>query len=315
MSCSDVAEYLMQCVCSDQLNIQLKAVLTLKHLSAEVVMFQQYFQSCEGALKILHDIAAPPIVPQALALESPEVRTVRDATQGCIDAIRTPHTVEKQTEAAHLKERIKGFGNYQPPPEECTQKQGVSGQVAEFVGDSIGDMVDDFRDKGAVGALKDATVDALDLVLDGVDAIWGFVAGKGNDASRICTPQNQLPGGFAPQTGSAGFQRSPGAFMPPTQLQHPTSASNHYAGAFGGGVVGANHPMQYSGDSAGSAVASVPLAPATSLVVEPTPVPAPMVDLLSLDEPAAPEATDLICLDAGAGSGAPQPAAQDMLSF
>lgn len=53
--------------------------------------------------------------------------------------------------------RSQGFGNYEPPPEEePTKKAGVAGQAAEFVADSIGDMVDDFKEKGAVGALKDA---------------------------------------------------------------------------------------------------------------------------------------------------------------
>lgn len=271
----------MQCVCSDQLNIQLKAVLTIKHLSTEVTTFQQYFQSCQGALKILNEIAAPPIVPQARSLEPLEVRTVRDATQCAIDAVYTLHTVEKQTESAHLKERIQGFGNYEPPPEENTQRShGVQGQVAEFVGDSIGDMVDDFKEKGAVGALKDATVDALDLVLDGVDAIWGFVAGKGNEANRICQPQGQFPGGFpGGQPNGAGYQRSPGAFAPPT-MHHPTSASNHYAAAFSGGVVGANHPVPLSGSAQAVPVPETAPIPAT----EPVQVPSAMVDLLSLHE-------------------------------
>lgn len=333
----------MQCVCSDQLNIQLKAVLVIKHLAAEVVTFQQYFQSCQGALRILTDIATPPILPQARSLEPLEVKTVREATQSALDAVRTPHTIEKQTESAHLKERIQGFGNYQPPPEESVQKtHGVTGQVAEFVGDSVGDMVDDFREKGAVGALKDATVDALDLVLDGVDAIWGWVAGKGHEAPRICQPQNEFPL-FPGHIGANGMQRSPGAFVPPT-LHHPTSASNHYAAAFSGGVVGANH--QLPSDSAGrpsedvsSAVGGGQVLPATAPTAPaPAPTPAPMEDLLTLDvqtaaptadhhedlievsaaqcpteepaaAPAAPEVADL--LGDFDGSAAPGSAAQD----
>mmetsp|Transcript_87369 Transcript_87369/g.151267 ORF Transcript_87369/g.151267 Transcript_87369/m.151267 type:complete len:373 (-) Transcript_87369:51-1169(-) len=297
MDSSDVAEYLMQCVCSDQLNIQLKAVLVIKHLAAEVFTFQRYMQSCQGALRILQDIAAPPIVPQARNLEPLEVKTVRDATQAALDAITTPHTVETQTESAHLKERIQGFGNYEPPAEEQdAQKHTVSGQVTEFVADSIGDMVDDFREKGAVGALKDATLDALDLMLDGVDAVWGWVAGKSDsDGIRICQPQNQFPhlAGGAP-----GFSSSPGAFQPPPLA--PKSASNHYAVAFGGGVVGANNEFlmsapagretsataantQAAGMDAGVAASddSAAAAPTAAEGEEP----APLVDLLSMDEP------------------------------
>lgn len=316
MDSSDVAEYLMQCVCSDQLNIQLKAVLTIKHLSAEVIMFQQYMQTCNGALKILQDIAAPPIVPQARSLEPPEVKTVRDATQSCLDAIHTPHTLEKQTESAHLKERIQGFGNFEPPAEEEPKKATVTAQVSDFVADSIGDMVDDFRDKGAVGALKDATVDALDLVLDGVDAVWGWVAGKGDEAPRICQPQNQFgpgAGGFKPTTA-----QPPGGFAPPPVA--PTSAGSHYAAAFGGSVVGANNPVMLS-SGAGSSKAPPASAPKPEEKPEPkAPPPAPMVDLLSMDEEpkaagktgaGASPVTDLLDLEAAP----PQAAQPGLLDF
>lgn len=320
----DVAEYLMQCVCSDQLNVQLKAVLCVKHLAAEDITFQQYMQACPGALKILDDIAAPPIVPQARSLEPQEVKTVREATQTAIKAIHTPHTVEKSTESAHLKTRIQGFGNFEPPVEEQpAQKHGVAGQVAEFVGDSIGDMVDDFREKGAVGALKDATVDALDLVLDGVDAIWGWVAGKGEDNQpRICQPQHQNPAAFhgMPAFAASPLGPAPAAFRPQPP---PTTSANHYAAAFGG-VVGANNPVMLG-------PAAVPAAPAPyttgrgAQVEEPKPAappappPAPVVDLLSMDEPAvakAPVTADLLGDDIGGPAPAHQTqASHNMLDF
>lgn len=289
----DVAEYLMQCVCSDQLNIQLKAVLTVKHLAAEDVTFQQYMQACAGAIKVLEDIAAPPIVPQARALEPQEVRTVREATESALKAIRTPHTVERSTESASLKTRIQGFGNFEPPPEEReTKTKGVAGQAAEFVADSIGDMVDDFREKGAVTALKDATVDALDLVLDGVDTIWGWVAGKSQaDQPRICQPaatmHGAMAGGSFMMQGAAGSRGAmPSAFAPPAP---PASASNHYAAAFSG-VVGANNPVQMS-RMMGPGAFSAPSAACQPPAVREEPLPktaAPVVDLLSMDEPAQP---------------------------
>jgi len=324
---------LMQCICSDQLNVQLKSVLTLKHLAAEDITFQQYMLSCPGALKILQDIAAPPIVPQARSLEPPEVKTVRDATQSAIDAINTPHTVEKQTEAAGLKTRIQGFGNFEPPPEEePTGKAGVAGQVGDFVADSIGDMVDDFREKGAVGALKDATIDALDLVLDGVDTVWGWVAGRSDaDQPRICQPSGPTAVGSVPGMPS-GMAYGTGSFQPPPQRPPSNSATNHYAAAFGGAVVGANNPVMVGGlapgalptaPSASSAPSSTTAPPAAPEVQEPPkPAPAPMVDLMSMDEPKAEPATttaasaDLLGDIGGAESAAPaQPATANMLDF
>ncbi|CAJ1359720.1 unnamed protein product [Effrenium voratum] len=292
----DVAEYLMQCVCSDQLNIQLKGVLCIKHIASEDVTFQNYLCACPGALKIMEDIAAPPIVPQARAIEPQEVRTVRDATKSALEALRTPPSVEKSTAGASLKARCQGFGNYEPPPEEePTKKAGVAGQAADFVADSIGDMVDDFREKGAVGALKDATIDALDLVLDGVDTIWGWVAGsKETDQPRICQPTNQpqMPGQFQ-AAGSSGYSGGQ-QFQAPAA---PKTSANHYAAAFGGGVVGANNPVMVGGLPNGqpsqpasyqsyTGAATSP-APAASPPEEPKPK--PVVDLLSMDEPKAPE--------------------------
>jgi len=336
--CPDVAEYLMQCVCSDQLNIQLKAVLCVKHLSASDITFQNYMQACPGALKILEDIAAPPIVPQARSLEPQEVKTVRDATQSALNAIATPHTVEKSTEAAGLKTRIQGFGNFEPPPEEQPAKAaGISGQVGEFIGDSIGDMVDDFREKGAVGALKDATVDALDLVLDGVDAVWGWVAGKSGEdtASRICQPVGGA-GTFA-AGGAAGSMMQPGfqggnyasGGMGPPPMPAPRNATNHYAAAFGGGVVGANNPVQVAGATpygfppAAAASSGAPAPAPAAPPEEPKPKPAPVVDLLSMDEPeaskpaAAAGSVDLLGGDWGDSSApASQPAqTTNMLDF
>jgi len=342
--CPDVAEYLMQCVCNDQLNIQLKAVLCVKHLSAEDVTFQQYMQSCSGALKVLEDIAAPPIVAQARSLEPQEVKTVRDATQAALLAIRTPHTVEKSTEAAHLKQRIQGFGNFEPPPDEPPAKTaGVTGQVAEFVGDSVGDMVDDFREKGAVGALKDASLDALDLVLDGVDAVWGWVAGKSNDdAPRICQPTpgapgvaGMVPGPFVP----AGPGNAPMGAMPfqgPPPVSQPASAVNHYAAAFGQAVVGANNPVMLSGPQVPTSVpppGARSLPGATGSMAAPVkeerpaeqkPPPPPMVDLLSMDEPSGPPvpAGPTVVHDLLGDMGTPGPpprqapaATQDMLDL
>lgn len=299
----EVAEYLMQCVCSDQLNIQLKGVLCIKHVSSEDFHFQNYMLSCPGALKILDEIAAPPIVPQARAIEPQDVRTVRDATKATLDAIRTPHSIEKKTAGADLKARCQGFGNYEPPPEEEPKKRGIAGQAAEFVADSIGDMVDDFKEKGAVGAVKDATIDALDLVLDGVDTIWGWVAGsKEAEAPRICQPVNQAPQMPGQSGGPAAFQAAAqggyggafsAGFAPPAPA--PKSAGSAYAAAFGGGVVGANNPVQVGGPplAAGGApaayqsYAAAPATPAPAPAEEPKPAPTPMVDLLSMDEPVA----------------------------
>lgn len=232
----DVAEYLMQCVLSDRLNVQLKAVLVLKHLSSEAASFQQFMQGCQEALRILRDMAAPPLMAQSRAIETVDLRTLREATESCILSIDTPHTLARQTEAANLRKKILGFGNYEPPAPE----QGLAEDVTNIVADSVGDVVSDFREKGAIGALKDATIDALDLVLDGVDAVVGLAVGKG-DEQRICTsasPTLQLPNGQKIQMARAG---APVRAVPGFSKE---SSADHYAVAFGG-VAGANNPLPH----------------------------------------------------------------------
>ncbi|CAE7775415.1 unnamed protein product [Symbiodinium pilosum] len=147
---------------------------------------------------------------------------------------------------------------------------------------------------------EDATVDALDLVLDGVDTIWGWVAGsKESDQPRICQPtsQPQMPGQLPGAGPAAGYSTQPpaGFQAPPAQ---PKTSANHYAAAFGGGVVGANNPVMVGGvpnsqpaPAAYQSYAAGPTAPtptpAPAAAEPPKPAPAPMVDLLSMEEPAS----------------------------
>merc|ERR1719231_279303 len=120
----------MERVCSNELDSQLKAVLVIRHLALNIVSFQHYMQSCQGVMRILHDIASPPIAPQARRIEPQDVRTLREATQRALDAICRPSDVEVQAESAHLRQRILGFGNCEAP-EEPDKKVGASGDLSE----------------------------------------------------------------------------------------------------------------------------------------------------------------------------------------
>eukprot|EP00930_Biecheleria_cincta_P014864 TRINITY_DN12600_c4_g1_i1.p1 TRINITY_DN12600_c4_g1~~TRINITY_DN12600_c4_g1_i1.p1 ORF type:complete len:523 (-),score=124.65 TRINITY_DN12600_c4_g1_i1:124-1692(-) len=82
---------------------------------------------------------------------------------------------------AMLAQRIQGFGNVNPPPLEeetaaSTAKKAV-GRLGEMVGEEVMLTVEDFREKGAVGAVKDAVADAGDILIDGVSGIIGWIRG------------------------------------------------------------------------------------------------------------------------------------------
>eukprot|EP00438_Fugacium_kawagutii_P003876 Skav215225 [mRNA] locus=scaffold341:243501:245138:+ [translate_table: standard] len=84
---------------------------------------------------------------------------------------------------AMLAQRIQGFGNVNPPPLE----EETGANMAKKVMGRLGDMVrrpirdpwltrpKDFKEKGAVGAVKDAVADAGDILIDG---IIGWIRGE-----------------------------------------------------------------------------------------------------------------------------------------
>eukprot|EP00929_Paragymnodinium_shiwhaense_P006554 TRINITY_DN11018_c0_g1_i4.p1 TRINITY_DN11018_c0_g1~~TRINITY_DN11018_c0_g1_i4.p1 ORF type:complete len:606 (-),score=162.15 TRINITY_DN11018_c0_g1_i4:134-1876(-) len=86
-----------------------------------------------------------------------------------------------QPDRALLAARIQGFGNVNPPPlEEETgavlAKKAV-GRIGDMLGEEVMLTVEDFKEKGAVGAVKDAVADAGDILIDGVSGIVGWLRG------------------------------------------------------------------------------------------------------------------------------------------
>lgn len=51
------------------------------------------------------------------------------------------------------------------------------GRLGDMIGEEVMLTVEDFREKGAVGAVKDAVADAGDILIDGVSGIIGWVRG------------------------------------------------------------------------------------------------------------------------------------------
>lgn len=92
---------------------------------------------------------------------------------------------------AMLAQRIQGFGNVNPPPLEdetaSSTAKKVVGRLGDMVGEEVMLTVEDFKEKGAVGAVKDAVADAGDILIDGVSGIIGWIRGdppeeEGDDA-------------------------------------------------------------------------------------------------------------------------------------
>lgn len=194
----DLAEYLMQCAASTDSTVAMKGCLTIRHLADEVVEFQRFMQRCPDALQILAKSAEPPQLAQARAVERPEAMVKREAASRALKSI-----LSKQRSAdavkANLQTRIQGFGNYEPPPEEDQKPTGaraVADSVLGFVGDAVADTYDDFKTKGAVGAVRDGVLDTADILRDGVGAVWGFLGGRKvrqeqaakQEKPRICQP-------------------------------------------------------------------------------------------------------------------------------
>mmetsp|Transcript_116876 Transcript_116876/g.342250 ORF Transcript_116876/g.342250 Transcript_116876/m.342250 type:complete len:539 (+) Transcript_116876:119-1735(+) len=80
-----------------------------------------------------------------------------------------------------LAGRIQGFGNVNPPALEeetgTTVAKRAVGRLGDMVGEEVMLTVEDFKEKGAVGAVKDAVADAGDILIDGVSGIIGWIRG------------------------------------------------------------------------------------------------------------------------------------------
>eukprot|EP00434_Breviolum_minutum_P034970 symbB.v1.2.030953.t1/scaffold3543.1/size54354/4 len=87
-----------------------------------------------------------------------------------------------QPDRGMLAQRIQGFGNVNPPPLEeetgANMAKKVMGRLGDMVGEEVMLTVEDFKEKGAVGAVKDAVADAGDILIDGVSGIIGWIRGE-----------------------------------------------------------------------------------------------------------------------------------------
>ncbi|OLQ04878.1 hypothetical protein AK812_SmicGene12012 [Symbiodinium microadriaticum] len=92
------------------------------------------------------------------------------------------HCGQDDHDEAMLAQRIQGFGNVNPPPLEeetgATVAKKALGRLGDMVGEEVMLTVEDFKEKGAVGAVKDAVADAGDILIDGVSGIIGWIRGE-----------------------------------------------------------------------------------------------------------------------------------------
>lgn len=90
-------------------------------------------------------------------------------------------TAPTAPDRAMLAGRIQGFGNVNPPPLEdetgSTIAKRAVGRLGDMVGEEVMLTVEDFKEKGAVGAVKDAVADAGDILIDGVSGLIGWIRG------------------------------------------------------------------------------------------------------------------------------------------
>lgn len=92
-----------------------------------------------------------------------------------------PPQVPQAQSAVALSGRIQGFGNVNPPPlpedDAKTMAKRAAGRLSDIVGEELVLTVQDFKEKGAVGAVKDAVFDAGDILIDGVSGVFGWLRG------------------------------------------------------------------------------------------------------------------------------------------
>jgi hypothetical protein len=101
----------------------------------------------------------------------------------------------------------------------------VNNPISDFISETVQEVADDFRSKGAMATLKDATIDVADLLVDGLEGLTGWMR-------QVIPPASSFPVP-APSTVPApvvhdfsGYRQQRGdqfaaLFGEPTENRHP----------------------------------------------------------------------------------------------
>ena len=182
---SQAVDYLTQCAQFGLPMVQLKGLVLLGNLIANLPGCVEAVRENEKCIEAIKTLAATEVTVNAGMQE----QLLRDRANKVLEQIETGVDARAQAQKEKMKERIHGYGNYEPPP--VDENEMDLGPVGKVVGDSIQEVVDDFREKGAVNALKDATLDAVDIVVDGVALVGGFLKSA---LGKRSASQQQLTG-------------------------------------------------------------------------------------------------------------------------
>ncbi|EEQ98156.1 hypothetical protein Pmar_PMAR001971 [Perkinsus marinus ATCC 50983] len=189
----DVAAYLAECVAGDHAHVKLKALLCMKHLANRVPPFRIQLRSYAAVIEQATQFTGPP----SPTYGDEPYRLVRDTATAVWDiTFNQGDDIDNATQS--LQKRIQGFGsaptgNTNGPSAASTVLHGA----ADYVGDAIYDVVLDYREKGAVGTLRDATLDAADLVADGLETAAGWMRDMLAGSPPPPPPPRALTGGPA----------------------------------------------------------------------------------------------------------------------
>ena len=163
------AEFYISHLSDGHAHVRLKALLCLRQIALKVAPFRQYLRACVSRMPS-QDLLAVGCSPEAALL-------IHQARKNLIDLLQTEDAA-LEAKNALLASRCEGFGTravFYGPGDSAGNSLIVNNPISDFIAETVQEVADDFRSKGAVATLKDATIDVADLLVEGLEGLTGWM--------------------------------------------------------------------------------------------------------------------------------------------
>jgi hypothetical protein len=160
----EAAEFFIDHLSDQHPHVRLKSLLCLRQISAKVAPFRQYLRSNQARIP----------GNELLALGcSPEASQLLLNARKNLTELLASDDASLEAQNALLNSRCEGFGTRAPsfsPSDHSTSLAPV-----DFLVETVQEVAEDFRTKGALATIKDATVDVADLLAEGLEGLAGLM--------------------------------------------------------------------------------------------------------------------------------------------
>ena len=206
-STREAAEFYVEHLADSHPHVRLKALLCMRHIALKVAPFRQFIRACASKI--------PPNEMLAFGCSPEATGLMHQARKNLLDVLNTDDaTIE--TKNALLVSRCEGFGtrvvSFGADASSSSGNSSIlaNNPVSEFLAETVQEVADDFRSKGAVATLRDATIDVADLLVEGLEGLTGWMR------QILPTPPIARQSGMSSTPSALGIAPTQAAVITPT---------------------------------------------------------------------------------------------------